>query len=497
MQSMKKLKYLDILWTFKIDIKQFLLVVQYPVYGQNISELTMREQLRDSSFFEAFIYALNEWTVLKLKPRTLNIVTKAVESVIPAICQWMNTRSFISAQCYGNLKVYSNFNSLVSWVPIFPAFQFHLNGQRFLHPFVMSNDYGVSGLLGRDHIILTSHFISDSNIVYVGRMSRCHSVVQCTPFPLTHIGFITYFDASTYSFFYSSHLEQLANAFPHLQHLNLLGNINCLKSLQGLSAIATCCQKLEGLNILGISYEEVEDCIQLWRILVNLQLTYLAIELCCLLCYENNQTKQSVFSLHQKCVKMKALESCLGKNCAKCAGNTHPLLLSNFPLLIHGVFEGINMVSICERLRYLQYTCDDISLSWSSLNFNLEQLYIESDRLVLLDSDMNALSAHGRLVHVILNINFVTQDGIAALIHNSPHLITLLVNIRTAAVWRILFNPRDFKSQLEKIYSHRKLFLCGIYRLVKGKIPKHDLDDLIIQHNMAISTLWYSSPLPY
>jgi len=295
-----------------------------------------------------------------------------------------------------------------------------------------------------------------------------------------------------YGFFHSSHLEQLAIAFPHLQHLNLLGNTNCLKSLQGLSAIATSCQKLKGLNILGISYEEVESCIQLWRILVNVQLTYLAIELCCLLCFEDNQTKQS---LHQECVKMKALESCHGKNCTKCAGNTHPLLLSSFPLLIHGVFEGINVVSICERLKYLQYTGDGVSLSWSSLNFNLEQLYIESDRLALLDSDMNALSAHGRLVHVILNINSVTQDGIATLIQNSPHLITLFVSIRTAAVWRILFNPRDFKSRLEKKYSHRKLFLCGNYHLVKGKISKHDLHDLIIQHNMAISTWWRSTVL--
>jgi len=51
---------------------------------------------------------------------------------------------------------------------------------------------------------------------------------------------------------------------------------------------------------------------------------------------------------------------------------------------------------------------------------------IESDRL-------NALSAHGRLVHIILNSNFVTQNGIAVHIQNSPHLITSHIHIRTVS----------------------------------------------------------------
>ena len=84
MQSMKKLQYLDILWTSKIDIKRFLLVIQYPTYGETINELTIREQLKDSLFHEALIYMLDVWTELKLKPRTINIVTKSVMDLGPA-----------------------------------------------------------------------------------------------------------------------------------------------------------------------------------------------------------------------------------------------------------------------------------------------------------------------------------------------------------------------------------------------------------------------------
>ena len=69
---MQLMKRLDILCTSKIDTKQFLLFIQY---GQTIQKLTIREQLEDSIFYEAFCLALDEGTVLKLRPPTLKIVT--------------------------------------------------------------------------------------------------------------------------------------------------------------------------------------------------------------------------------------------------------------------------------------------------------------------------------------------------------------------------------------------------------------------------------------
>ena len=476
MQSMKKLKCLDILWTFKIDIKRFLLLIQYPAYGQTIQELTIREQLKDSSFHEAFCLALDEWTALKLRPLTLNIVTKAIESVIPALKQWIPTWNckLISAHHHGVIKVYSNFNLLVGWIPTFPTYQIFFSLQNLLLPFVFSTDYGMLGLpTDKDRIILYNHLITNGDKetqVHQGVIPRCWRYhIQCKPLTFyKDLNHITHFNASKCSFLNSTHLEQLATACPNLQILNLLGNINCLKNLCGLRAIASSCQKLEGLNILEISLRKIGDYMLLWEILINLQLSYLAIEWCCVL-LDSPVNKQNV---HQKCVKMKALESRLAEDCWRCTSNRRlPLLLSNFPSLIHCMTEDIVTVDISERLKYLQYINNKITYSWSLASCNLEQLCIESDQLFLSRSEINALSGHGGLVHVILSVRTVGLPIMTALIQNSPHLITFHVYISTAsALWHTLSNTRDFTASLERKFPHRKLFLCGGYRFVKGKI---------------------------
>jgi len=56
MQCMKKLQYIDILWTSLYDIKHLLLMVGYPVYNYTIKEVMIRESVKDSSFEEAFFF---------------------------------------------------------------------------------------------------------------------------------------------------------------------------------------------------------------------------------------------------------------------------------------------------------------------------------------------------------------------------------------------------------------------------------------------------------
>ena len=82
-----------------------------------------------------------------------------------------------------------------------------------------------------------------------------------TPINIKNIEFLTYFSAAGYDFFNSEHLEQLAVVCPNLQNLDLMHNVNCLKCLQGLRAIATH-QRLKGLSILRIPVEELESKIQ-------------------------------------------------------------------------------------------------------------------------------------------------------------------------------------------------------------------------------------------
>ena len=483
MQYMKTLQYLDISWTPRIEIKGLLLI------STNLKELTIREQVKGSSFHTAFLVVLlNEWASLRLTPYTLNIVSSILSSVRDALGQWMPSRPS-SADHTSYLKVYKNYEVFLGLAPTFPAFQLQFVGQNCTIPYVAARNYGLLGL-DSDSLVLSDRTVGDGKVVVHKAIVMGSGSVQTGPLSINNIEFVTYFDAAQ-SDFYSGHIEQLAIACPNLQQLNLMHNVNCLKNLQGLRAVATFCKNLAGLNIVGISVKEVECCVKLWEILVDLQLTYLAIELCCLLCFEeNDQTKQIIIGLYQKCLKMKALESYYENNCANCIENEQSLQLSNFPSLILCITKLIDIVDISEKLRYLKYTGGNMYNSWSIANCNLEQLCILSDQLALPDSFMNAISAHGGLVHVILSINFVTQTGIAALIENSPSLITCHVHIRTGAVWCILFNPKDFRSRLEKKYSHRKLFLCGSYRLVKGMMSFHELHDLMRQQTMDLASLW-------
>ena len=74
--------------------------------------------------------------------------------------------------------------------------------------------------------------------------------------------------------------------------------------------IAACCQNLQGLNLLCISVEHMESHIQLWEILVEMNLRYLGIDLCALLPYEvDEQVKEKIVSLYQKCSTLKAVEA--------------------------------------------------------------------------------------------------------------------------------------------------------------------------------------------
>ena len=481
MRFMKNLQYLDITWKSRKDVKRLLLICA------NLKELTISEEVKGASFHSVFLLLLlNEWGKLRLTPHILNIVSNDLSPVKDAIEQWVPSRPS-SASHTSYLKVYRNFKVLIGLGPTFPSLQLLFIGQYCTIPYVVGSNYGLLGLDG-DSLVLFNRTIGGGNVVHKAIVMGSGDI-RTSPMNVNNIGFLTHFDASQRDF-YSGHLEQLAIACPNLQQLSLFDNVNCLKSLQGLRAVASFCKNLAGLNIIGISASQVESCVQLWEILVDLQLSYLAIGLCCLLCFENDETKQIVTNLHQKCLKMKALESYLDHDCTYCTESKQLLELSNFPSLIHCITCNINIISIPEKLRYLKYAHGNMYASWPVANYNLDQLCIVSDQLALPDSFMSTISAHGGLVHVILSVNFVTQNGIAALIDNSPNLITCHVHIRTSAVWCILFNPRDFRSRLEKKYSQRKLFLCGSYQLVKGKICYLELRKLLRHHTVELASLW-------
>jgi len=82
---MKKLQYLDILWTSKSHIKYLLLMTGCPCC--NIKDLTIKEGLKDS-FDEEIHCLLNDCTLLKLLPHTINVVTCFTFNIKEAIEEW-------------------------------------------------------------------------------------------------------------------------------------------------------------------------------------------------------------------------------------------------------------------------------------------------------------------------------------------------------------------------------------------------------------------------
>ena len=142
--------------------------------------------------------------------------------------------------------------------------------------------YGLLGL-DRDEIVLVNRTTANGDAIYFGAIRKSFSGtfgIHGNPLNVSDIKFLTHFSVMRCKDFYSGHLEQLAIACPNLQQLSILKNVNCLKNLQGLQAIAEGCKKLQGLNIMGISVSEVENSVKLWKILVCLQLTYLSVAVC-------------------------------------------------------------------------------------------------------------------------------------------------------------------------------------------------------------------------
>ena len=248
---------------------------------------------------------------------------------------------------------------------------------------------------------------------------------------------ITEFDFSSSNLFRSNNLEQLAVLCPNLQRLNLRGHSNCLRSLQGLPVIASYCHNLQGLNLERVQVTEVENHIQLWEILSNMKLTHLAIELCIIMPFENDDLyEQNLIRLYQKCSHLQALQ--LNRDrfvcvCPKCEDydDKHSLLLSHFPSLTLCLLENMpfqstttmhNTVTSCKELKYLKYSEHAIYLV--PFLGKLQQLLINCPSCDIPDKFMHMASVHGELVHVLLYVKSVTHEGITTLIMNSTKLLT-------------------------------------------------------------------------
>ena len=472
----------------------------------NQQEATLHFSLEKFSFLEWHV--IKDWIVQGLHSKNLNIVMpmKYAHSKVSndyvhiLLSNWTHNNSDIPADRTTCIRVFYGSKVPLSLYEIPPSIQLHY-GQSATLPFVKASTFGILGLT-TDSLLLTDTTTGGKTVhkaEYISYFREPRVANIPVNRNITDLNFVTDFDFTSTPFsqtIYSGHLEQLAVACPNLQRLNLQNNHDCLKCLKGLQTVANYCHDLQGLNLMFISVRKIECQMKLWGILNDIKLTYLAVELCVFKpLTENKQYKEQLIDLLKKCLHLQALEALCGQ-CDDCMSITdHDLVsLSHFPSLQHCILTHPPVIecviSNCEKLKYFMCFSDDKLLLTSMCCHNLQQLYIGSEKSDVEDTFMDAVSAHGELVHVILSVNSVTTEGITTLIKNSPKLLTFYI-----VTFQPLYDDKDvrlnlktFKAKLKAKFGDRKLFTSGWYVLVQG-YELYSADQLLFE-NTELLPVW-------
>jgi len=458
-RHIKGLQKLDVGWS--TNMRELLSL------GDTLTDVTihLQEDINCRSLeLDAF---LHDWINKGLIPENVNIYCNCTFADI-LLTAWSSWNDNSPTGKTGFVKVYDSFKPPLNLFPALPIFQLQF-GRAATLPILDASKLFITR--GNYTLLLTecsygSKAVYKTDMWYPGDIAHRHRA-SCD---VDNLRFVTDIDFSNDELFRSDQLEQVALICPNLQRLRL-SNVS-LNSLRGLRAIAASCNKLQGLNLLGILVSQVEDQLQLWEILSNLKLTHLAMELCVLLPLQDEIRKQCLI-LFQKCVYLQALHLELAAETEYCP-DCHDCveqdvsLLGHFPLLTYCKLDWMefdftfvqNITCSCTKLRYLNYTSREsftpLSLENTNIQCSLNQLFIKSEMTDVPDTFMNAVSAHGELEHVVLHVRSVTRKAISALIANSSQLLTLHVAVRS--------NYRhDTSIILSKRFHNRKLFTVGSF----------------------------------
>jgi len=282
------------------------------------------------------------------------------------------------------------------------------------------------------------------------------------------------------------HLEQLAVACPNLQRLSLMDDVKCLgrTGLQGLRSIASSCLNLQGLNLMGIPCRYIRNHFQLWEILSDMKLTHLAVDVCTLLTATEDDEQQLTMSF-LKCTSLRAIEFCstqCDRECRYLLTNGSMSVLSYFPSLVHCTLDmslhshyvaGLqDVLTSCKELKFFHYSHDLLSQSLFTLcSTNLQQLYINCYTAVFSTAFMKSISAHGRLVHVVLCAMSVTSEGVTMFIANSPNLLSIhiLVNGNIHNNKTI----RKLETKIKQTFCQRQLFTSGSFTIERVSLMSY------------------------
>ena len=501
LQHCGNIKHLSLSHETKLSTEQLTKVLQSMVY---LSVLNIRLSIPFSSLLqltsrveELTVYVkeghadewfdiLHEWVVNINAPKNLNVVFNdhyLVRLKVDLLHSWSQWNMDMPATRTACLRFYAY---ETRYLPMnlslsLPVFQLQY-GRTTYSPIVKASKFGLLGLT-TDSLLLT-------DCIYEGK--AMHKVKLCSlpdgglvNSTVSDLTFVTYFDIGIHSrHLQSGHLEQIALACPNLSWLNVRGNSGCLQSLQGLEVISRCCQNLQGLNLSYVPLGNVENQVKFWKILSSMKLTQLAVELCTLKPFRNTSKLIRCF---QKCSSLLALEAyaCCMEQCGD-IDDDRRFLLSHFPSLRYLKLSSNQpqcvqeIITTCQGLKLLKFNTEqDLDLS-SAYSNSLEQLCIRSEDTDVSDTFLDSVSTHGGLIHVVLCVNSVPSKGIAALVKNSPKLITCNIFTITEVYDSegMNVNLKDFKATLKAKFSHRKLFTCGNLRLARNPTYSlHNLDE--------------------
>ena len=171
-------------------------------------------------------------------------------------------------------------------------------------------------------------------------------------------------------------------------------------------------------------------------------------------------------------------------------------MLSNFPSLTHCITTCTDIEAIIYSCSKLKYLCYSGFLSIRKLpvqNQNLKQLCIKAyPPNQIPTSFLQSVSAHSRLIHVVLCTRELFDDGVIALIGNSPKLLTCHIyadNFSTVLNYEKI-TLEVMMMMLKKLFSHRKLFTCGNFKLHKSSRDQlSKINNLLVEHNTSLWTV--------
>ena len=492
LDNMKQLQKLDTKWnreTWRLLTLTF---------NTNLKELTVRVKMHIMSGDYGYIYAntrpfvgpiyawVKEWMDKEFVPQHINFITSSFDTDFYTLATEMLRVWFILNRDsppghHGFLKFYCK--KSLDLFPNIPEFQI-VFGQTAVLPIAKTSDLGVLGLdTEYPWVFLTSCVHGGETVYKAACMQSCEEDVELKFVSPPTFNYLVDFDMSWCGCLLSVHLEQVAVSCPNLQRLSLRSSKKCLTSLQGLRSIASYCNNLQGLNLIGIS--EVEDKIQLWDVLSGMKLTHLALELCVTEPSTANE-KIKMIEVYQKFVVLIAIEL-NNRFCDTCKSlrDKESILVAHFPSLEFCVIPDIHPMAIqdiintCKKLKYLNCECAREEFFLFVNYCSLQELCFRSERIDIPETFMSTISAHGGLVHVVLDVNSVTSEGITALIMNSPNLLTFHIYVNCIDG----LDQENLQLTLKEIFRNRKLFTTGGYKLAKEHYYEYE------QHTNLLS-LW-------